>query len=103
MFLDEQAVTETEQAGSARVRDLIDAELAGFSALEDHPAMHRTATFDLAFVAEGELELHTSDQTIVRLGPGDLYINDGALHAWRSSQRGATVIFTIFGRSETDA
>ncbi len=48
----------------------------------ERPGMHATATLDLEWVVEGEIELELEDGC-VRLGAGDCVIQRGTQHRWR--------------------
>lgn len=49
---------------------------------KDKPGMHATATLDLEWILEGEIELELEDGC-VRMGPGDCAIQRGTQHRWR--------------------
>lgn len=44
--------------------------------------MHRTNSLDYGIVLEGEVELELDDGKSVRLGPGDIVVQRGTIHAW---------------------
>jgi mannose-6-phosphate isomerase-like protein (cupin superfamily) len=48
----------------------------------ERPGMHATATLDLEWIVDGEIELELEDGC-VRLGPGDCCIQRGTQHRWR--------------------
>ncbi|AZI57603.1 hypothetical protein EH165_04975 [Nakamurella antarctica] len=97
IYLDEAPVTPEHQADHDRVIDMLSAVDVAMTAVGPHPAMHRTDTVDLGFVAEGEVDLEASDGTVVTLRAGDIYVNSGAVHAWKARQSGATVFFVFLG------
>lgn len=48
----------------------------------EKPGMHATATLDLEWIVQGEIELEL-EEGCVRLGPGDCAIQRGTQHRWR--------------------
>jgi uncharacterized cupin superfamily protein len=46
-----------------------------------HPAIHRTRSIDYVVVLEGEIDLLLDDRD-VRLGAGDVVVQQGTNHAW---------------------
>lgn len=85
---------DTEIAPATRLPDLLDAERCGWYENPDHPGMHRTDSIDIGVVVSGEVTTEASDGTKVVLGPGDVYIQNGALHAWHANpERPAHVVF----------
>jgi len=61
----------------------------------DEPGMHRTDTIDLGFVVYGEIVsvLEGGGEQILR--PGDVYIQNGAMHAWRNDSDKPAFIWTV--------
>ncbi len=50
----------------------------------DCPGMHTTDTYDYGVVLDGEIWLELDDQRTVHLRAHDLYVLNGARHAWRN-------------------
>ena len=46
-----------------------------------HPLMHRTRSIDYAVILSGEIEM-TLDDSVVRLKPGDVVVQQATNHAW---------------------
>ncbi|QJR18887.1 Cupin domain-containing protein [Pelagibacterium halotolerans] len=46
-----------------------------------HPLMHRTESIDYGIVLSGEIVLLLDDEEVV-LGPGDVVVQRGTIHAW---------------------
>jgi hypothetical protein len=62
------------------------------------PGMHRTDTIDVAVVVSGNVTTVADDGTKVVLGPGDVYIQNGALHSWETDpDNPAHVVFILVG------
>ncbi|CAB4729512.1 unannotated protein [freshwater metagenome] len=62
----------------------------------ERPGMHATATLDLEWVVEGEIELELEDGC-VRLGAGDCVIQRGTQHRWRVVGEGpCTYVVAMF-------
>jgi uncharacterized cupin superfamily protein len=60
--------------------------------------MHRTDTIDIGVVISGEITSVADDGTKVVLRPGDIYIQNGALHAWEVSRESpADVVWILIG------
>jgi hypothetical protein len=60
--------------------------------------LHRTDTIDIGVVISGELVCEATDGRLVSLGPGDVYIQNGALHGWRSNPSNpAQVVYVLIG------
>ncbi len=65
----------------------------------DRSEMHITPTIDYALLLDGELWLELDDGETVRLGVGDLVVQQGTRHGWRNeSERPATIIFVMLGK-----
>jgi mannose-6-phosphate isomerase-like protein (cupin superfamily) len=48
------------------------------------PTMHRTDTIDFGFVLSGEVVVELEGGGEQTMRPGDVYVQNGALHAWRN-------------------
>lgn len=68
------AVLEVIEEAAARV--------PGFYHDTQRPGMHHTDTFDFAVVVEGNITVEAGDGSKVTIGPGDVYVCNGALHRW---------------------
>lgn len=72
--------------------------LPGFQHDDTRPGMHSTATVDLAVVIEGAPVIEAGDGTRVTLGPGDVYVCNGAMHRWHyDPEHPSTLVFLAFG------
>jgi hypothetical protein len=68
------------------------------------PGMHRTDTIDIGVVVSGRVTVEAEDGTSVTLGPGDVYIQNGAMHAWHEDpDNPALVVFVLVGARRTEA
>jgi quercetin dioxygenase-like cupin family protein len=68
----------------------------------DHPGMHTTQTVDIGIVLSGELWLELDDGKEVRLGPGDMVVQNGTRHAWRNkSDQTCTAAFVLIGADKS--
>jgi quercetin dioxygenase-like cupin family protein len=70
--------------------------LPGFVHDDARPGMHSTDTVDVGIVIEGEATVEASDGTKVTLGPGDVYVCNGALHRWHYDKP-THIVFIVFG------
>jgi hypothetical protein len=62
------------------------------------PGMHRTDTIDIGVVVSGEVTVESTDGSTVLLKPGDVYIQNGAMHAWNANpENPALVVFVLVG------
>jgi hypothetical protein len=62
----------------------------------DNPGMHTTDTIDI--VLAGEIYLELDDGAEVRLGPGDVVVQNGTRHRWNNrSAEPCTMAAAIFG------
>ena len=61
---------------------------------KDDPAMHKTNTVDYAVVYEGEIWLELDDAKTIHLKRGDVVVQNGTRHAWRS--KGTTPVTMLF-------
>lgn len=50
----------------------------------DNTGMHTTSTVDYVLVLDGEIWLDLGDADMVRLGPGEVVIQNATRHAWRN-------------------
>ncbi len=59
--------------------------------------MHRTNSLDYGIVLTGTVELELDDGEATLLGPGDVVIQRGTMHAWRNPdlQQTARIIFVL--------
>jgi hypothetical protein len=80
-----------------------EAEPAGMYGDPDRPGMHRTDTIDVGVVVSGEVTTEASDGSTVVLGPGDVYIQNGALHNWHANpENPGHVVFMCLGATRGD-
>ncbi len=88
-----RAVEERERA--------LDAVPGGRTLSDDpaHPAgMHRTDTIDIGVCVQGAISVTSTDGSEQILRPGDVYVQNGAMHAWKNASDGASVIvFVVLG------
>jgi hypothetical protein len=64
----------------------------------DNPGMHTTETIDIDLVLAGEIYLELDDGAEVRLGPGDVVVQNGTRHRWTNrSVAPCTIAVAIFG------
>lgn len=61
----------------------------------DHPGMHTTDTVDYDIIISGELWLELDDGKEVRLGPGDIVVQNGTRHAWRNKAKEPCVMYSV--------
>jgi hypothetical protein len=67
---------------------------------DSQPGMHTTDSVDLGFVSAGELVSIQGDGSEVTLRPGDVYVQNGAMHAWRNdSNEPCMITFVVMGTS----
>lgn len=63
-----------------------------------HPGMHRTDTIDIGVVVSGHVRVEAEDGSSVTLRPGDVYVQNGAMHAWHEDPDDpALVVFVLIG------
>lgn len=70
------------------------------------PGMHRTDTIDIGVVVSGQVTVECEDGSSVTMCPGDVYVQNGAQHAWRPNpDNPALVVFVLIGarRNPTQA
>ena len=78
--------------------------LAGATAAGSQPGMHRTDTIDIGIVISGEVTVESEDGTKVTLGPGDVYVQNGAMHLWHPNpENPAHMIFVLVGAERSGA
>jgi quercetin dioxygenase-like cupin family protein len=66
--------------------------------------MHRTDTIDIGVVVSGEVTVESTDGSKVTLGPGDVYVQNGAFHAWHGNpENPAHMVFVIVGARREEA
>jgi len=71
---------------------------AGGKSLGEGRGMHATDSVDLGFVAYGEVVTIHPDGSEEVLRPGDIYIQNGAMHAWRNdSDQPCMITFVVMG------
>lgn len=58
------------------------------------PTMHRTDTIDLGIVMSGEITVELEGGDEQKMRPGDVYVQNGAMHAWRND--GAEPAYVVF-------
>ncbi|MCP5364494.1 MAG: cupin domain-containing protein [Hyphomicrobiales bacterium] len=62
------------------------------------PGMHTTDSVDFGFVASGEIVSIQGDGSEVTLRLGDVYVQNGAMHAWRNdSNEPCMITFVVMG------
>jgi hypothetical protein len=85
---------------AAPLRDMGPA-LPGFRHDDARPGMHSTDTVDVAIVVEGKATVEAGDGTKQTLGPGDVYVCNGAMHRWHYDQP-THIVFVVFGADRGD-
>ena len=69
-----------------------------------HPGMHRTDTIDIGVVVSGHVRVEAEDGSSVTLRPGDVYVQNGAMHAWHEDPDDpALVVFVLSAPSAARA
>jgi hypothetical protein len=97
-FSDQQAPrTEEERATEAALKALAEAEPAGRCDDPERPGMHRTDSIDIGVVVCGEVTVEAGDAERVVLRPGDVYLQNGALHNWLPGPGQGHVVFISLG------
>jgi hypothetical protein len=66
------------------------------------PGMHRTDSIDIGVVVAGEVIVEAGDGRQVALRPGDVYIQNGAMHNWHASEPGAHVVYIGLGATRAE-
>jgi uncharacterized cupin superfamily protein len=89
----------------AYVEGLSAAEAAGAIWDPERPGMHRSDTIDVGVVVGGEVAVVAPDGSSVVLRPGDVYVQNGAMHQWRPTDPDdpAHVVFVALGVERQDA
>jgi hypothetical protein len=59
--------------------------------------MHRTDTLDYDVVLSGSVDLLLEDGSEVTMGPGDVVVIPGIVHAWRAGPSGCTMLVFMSG------
>lgn len=66
--------------------------------------MHATNSVDFGFVVSGEICLEQDNAAEVTLRPGDVYVQNGAVHAWRNRGSEPCVLtYVVLGAERTEA
>jgi len=96
---EKSSASEEVQAESLR---LMTAEPAGLYHDAERATLHRTDTVDIGVVVSGEITAEAEDGSRVTLGPGDVFVHNGALHAehWQPEKGGHAVIIKIGAERE---
>lgn len=78
---------------------LLAAESAGQRWDESREGMHSSSTIDFGVVVAGEVVIEAGDGASETLGPGDVYVQYGALHRWKPAPGSAKahVVFVCLG------
>jgi hypothetical protein len=97
-FGSEQSLDDEDASPPAELQALIDAEPCGRVDHASQPGMHRTESIDIGVVVSGEIVVEAEDGAIVTLRPGDVYVQNGAMHNWHTAGTpGAHVVFVAVG------
>jgi hypothetical protein len=65
---------------------------------EHGPGMHRTDSVDVGVVVSGKIGITNTDGTTEVLEPGDVYVQNGAPHAWEGlADEPSTIVFLVLG------
>jgi uncharacterized cupin superfamily protein len=87
-----------DEAAEAEIMRLHRAEPAGMTTKPGEPGMHRTDTIDIGVIVSGEVTIEAEDGSTVTLGPGDVYVQNGALHRWHPNpDNPAHIVFVLVG------
>jgi hypothetical protein len=65
--------------------------------------MHMTDSVDVVIVIEGQIGLETEEGSVVELKPGDVVVQNGAMHAWRSRDVPCRVCFVNLGAARNQS
>ena len=59
--------------------------------------MHRSNSLDYGVILSGAVELELDHGAVTRLGPGDVVVQRGTIHAWRnpSAEQPARILFVL--------
>ena len=94
------AESEAEKQGQEKARQLSAAEPNGMRA-GTKPGMHQTNGFDVGIVISGEITVTAEDGTSHVMGPGDIYIQPGAMHQWHTDpENPAVMAFVVVQRDD---
>ena len=63
---------------------------------DDNTGMHTTDTIDIGIVVSGECEIEQGNGERVSLRVGDVYVQNGAEHAWHNNSGEAFIIVFVF-------
>jgi hypothetical protein len=63
---------------------------------DEKTGMHTTDTIDIGIVISGECEIEQGNGDKVRLRVGDVYVQNGAEHAWHNDSGEAFIIVFVF-------
>jgi hypothetical protein len=97
MRLGDESIEGTAE-GAELVTRLQAAEPAGMIHDPERPGMHRSDSIDVAVIVSGEVITEAEDGSTVTLGPGDVYVQNGAMHNWRSNpDNPAHIVFVVVG------
>ena len=69
----------------------------GFQRKDAESGMHKTNSVDVVIVLSGEIGLESEDGQEVVLHPGDVVVQNGAMHAWRHKDVPCRVCFVNLG------
>jgi mannose-6-phosphate isomerase-like protein (cupin superfamily) len=61
----------------------------------DTPGMHTTQTVDVDIVLDGEIWMELDDGVEVRLGTGDVVVQNGTRHRWSNRSNRPTVVLSV--------
>lgn len=74
------------------------ADPPGWTDDPSRPGMHRTDSIDIGVVVAGQVTVEAEDGSSVALSPGDVYIQNGAMHRWRPNPEDpGHVVFILIG------
>jgi uncharacterized cupin superfamily protein len=95
--------SEVERATEAALQALASAEPCGRCDDPGRPGMHRTDSIEIGVVVAGEVRVEAENGESVTLRPGDVYVQNGAMHRWCSDEdASAHVVFISFGVRRDD-
>jgi hypothetical protein len=97
----DQGQSEPEEGrGDGPGLDFMTAEPAGMYQDPQRPGMHRTDTIDIGVIVSGEFTTVADDGSKVVLGPGDVYIQNGAIHNWEQPtdpEKAPEIVWVLIG------
>jgi len=70
---------------------------SGFQFRDATSGFHKTDSIDVVVILSGEMGLESEDGTEVILHPGDVVVQNGAMHAWRHKNVPCRVCFVNLG------